>query len=120
MDIDHYFSGDIAPDGTSLLAMDELTASQQRIIRRILTNPGEYPSDATYGAGAGRFIGATTTLLGSLKALIVNQMYKEPSVVVSVSPIVKLTTDNTVLYINIQYVDVLTNAAQTISFNTGA
>jgi len=120
MDIDHYFSGDIgiSIEGDISLA-NELTTSQQRIIRRVLTNPGDYPSDPTYGAGAGKYVGVATMLLGSLKSLIAGQVLREPSVSPVPTPTVLLKSDSTVLHITIKYVDTLSQSTQTLIFDTG-
>ena len=44
-DIDHYIGGDIAISATAdVNVATALTASQQRVLRRLLTNPGDYIS----------------------------------------------------------------------------
>lgn len=119
MDIYHYFSGDTSSDGVGgLLSADGVTESQQRIIRRVLTNPGDYIYDPSYGIGAGVYVGATTAELGGLKSRISNQILQEPSVSPSPAPEVTLKSDLGVLYISIKYMDVPSNTTQLLLFNT--
>ena len=42
-------TGDLAGDGAAL--------TQQRVLRRLLTNPGDYIWQLGYGAGLGQFVG---------------------------------------------------------------
>jgi phage baseplate assembly protein W len=58
MDCYHYFGNDlsVASNGDILLT-DGITLSQQRILRRLLTNPGDYIWELTYGAGLPQFVG---------------------------------------------------------------
>lgn len=51
----------------------------QRIIRRLLTNPGDYIWNQAYGAGLAGFVGGTT-VGGRIEAVIRAQMLLEPSV----------------------------------------
>lgn len=119
MDIDHYFSADASPDltGGATIAAG-LTASQQRIIRRVLTNPGDYTANPDYGAGAGRFVGTTPQGLNQLKTLISSQILLEPSVAPYPFPKVELKTNYEMLYITIEYVDVPTNTTQLLAFSS--
>ena len=52
------WGGDLALSSTAGLALvDGSQLTQQRLVRRLLTNPGDDPFDVTYGAGLGRFVG---------------------------------------------------------------
>lgn len=120
MDISHYFSGDIGLSNTGDLAMvDGITESQQRIIRMILTNPGDYEFHPTYGIGAGGYVGATVADLDALCALISSQITQDPSVAPFPLPEVTAKSSDTTLYVNIKYVDATTNTTQVLAFNTG-
>ena len=57
-DISHQFSADLSLSPTGDLAT--ITApqlTQQRVLRRLLTNPGDYIWHPSYGAGLAAFVG---------------------------------------------------------------
>lgn len=78
-------TGDVAPAFRS-------DRTSQRIIRRLLTNPGggDYPWEPGYGAGLPAKIGQNLDL-GHLTALIIGQIALEPSVARNPAPQVNLT-----------------------------
>jgi len=121
MDLNHYFSADLSASATGdASTVDGITASQQRIIRRVLTNPGDYIWHPDYGCGAPQYIGETTAKLAELKARIVAQLALEPTVSRSPAPEVTLTTDRTTLTCTIKYVDFDSGTSQLLTFDTGA
>jgi hypothetical protein len=65
-------SGDLALVGGS-------DQTNQRVVRRLLTNPGDYIWNLSYGAGLGTFIGSITTPQ-DIEAVITNQILLEPTV----------------------------------------
>lgn len=78
-DISHSYGGDLAfGSNGDLQPVTGLTFSQQRILRRLLTNPGAYIWDPGYGAGLPQKIGEPYTLQ-EIDALIRGQMYLERS-----------------------------------------
>ena len=52
---------------------------QQRVLRRLLTSPGDYIWQLDYGAGLARFIGQPVNPL-QIKAVIRSQIFKEAAV----------------------------------------
>lgn len=85
-DLYHYFGTDLAPSNTGdLLTVTAITRGQQRVLRRLLTNPGDYIFQPEYGAGLARWIG-TTADLAAMRALIRGQMLLEPSVAAQPEP----------------------------------
>lgn len=79
-DLDHTFSGDLSPSATGdLLACDGLAMANQRILRRLLTNPGDYLWHPDYGAGLPARIGSALDT-GELTGLIRTQMALEDAV----------------------------------------
>ena len=80
LDIGHRWANDleVGPTG-DLLVVTDSTVAKQRILRRLLTNPGEYIWDTAYGAGLPGFIG-TTASHGRIEALIRSQILLEASV----------------------------------------
>lgn len=120
MDINHYFGADVIISGTGdLSAVGGTTETQQRIIRRLMTNPGDYLWHPEYGAGVGRYVGKTTAELQPLKALIVSQVLLENAVAASPAPVVTLISDLTKLTCTVRYYDTTVQALQTLSFSVG-
>lgn len=98
-------------------------AGQQRVLRRLLTNPGDYIWQLDYGAGLARFIGQPTNPL-QIRAVIRSQIFKEPAVANQPEPTVDVQiapggAADTV-YINIRYADADTGATQILSFSIAA
>jgi phage baseplate assembly protein W len=115
-DVAHYFSADIQQSATGdLLAVDGLAESQQRVLRRLLTNPGDYIWQLDYGAGLPRFIGQPIDQ-AALTSLIKTQMYLEPSVARSPEPVVQLTPIANGVSARIQYVEVESGQPTVLSF----
>lgn len=85
-DVAHEFGSDImlAPNGDIALASD-VTLTQQRVLRRLLTNPGDYIWDVNYGAGLGKMVGqpVDTARIG---AIVRQQMFQEATVAKSPPP----------------------------------
>ena len=80
MDIAHAYGADLQLSATGdLLAVDSVTRSNQRVLRRLLTNPGDYLWQPEYGAGLPARIG---TLLDAeeITGLIRAQIFEEASV----------------------------------------
>lgn len=116
MDIAHYYSGDlqVAANG-DLLAVDSVIESQQRILRRLLTNPNDYIWNPAYGAGLPSRIGSTTDQ-AEMNALITSQMFKEESVVQNPAPQVSTSQIPNGLGVHIQYVESDSNSSTILSF----
>jgi hypothetical protein len=106
-------TGDIAPAFRS-------DRTSQRIIRRLLTNPGggDYPWEPGYGAGLPAKIGQNLDL-GHLTALIVGQIALEPSVARNPAPQVTLTPFTGGVSITVLYYD-LAGTGTPLSFNLSA
>ncbi len=119
MDVYHYFGNDIVTSPTGdLQTVDGITKSQQRILRRLLTNPGTYIFHPSYGAGLPRYIGQalTTTKFQEIKGLITSQIFLEESVSKTPAPVITLSANQTVLYCSIKYTDATTLLPQILSF----
>ena len=87
-DLSHTFSGDVEVSATGdLLTTDGIT---QRILRRLLTNPGGYIWHPDYGAGLPARIG-TVLNTAELTGLIREQMFLEASVSHDPEPEIELT-----------------------------
>ena|SRR5690348_12822674 len=119
-DIYHYFGSDIvtSPNG-DLLPVDGITKGQQRILRRLLTNPGDYIWHPTYGAGLPRFVGQalSTSKFQEIKGLITSQIFLEQCVSKTPSPQILLTANQNILYCTIKYTDSGTQLPQVLTFS---
>jgi hypothetical protein len=103
-------TGDIAPAFRS-------DRTSQRIIRRLLTNPGggDYPWAPGYGAGLPAKIGRVLDL-GHLRALIIGQIALEASVARNPAPQVTLTPIQGGVAIQVLYYD-RSGVGTPLSFN---
>lgn len=102
------------------LTVDGNQKTQQRIMRRLLTNPGSYIWHPTFGAGVPRFIGKQMSgqEINQLKALCVSQILLEETVAKIPAPTVNITQLKPyVIEITIGYTDAVTNQSQLLTFN---
>ncbi|AZG14927.1 phage tail protein [Cupriavidus pauculus] len=115
-DADHWFGGDIgaSPTGDIGLSSGEVR-TQQRIVRRLCTNPGDYIAHPSYGAGLPRKIGENADL-AALRALVRTQVLLEESVARLPEPKVELVQINSGFSITIKYTDANTLNPVTLSF----
>ncbi|MDE2302432.1 MAG: hypothetical protein KGK11_07705 [Sphingomonadales bacterium] len=85
-DLYHYFGGDLAASNTGDLAsVTQTVRGQQRVLRRLLTNPGDYIFQPGYGAGLAQWIGRDADL-AAMRALIRGQLLLEPVVATNPAP----------------------------------
>ena len=116
VDLDHTFGGDLSVSRNGdLLQASGLTRSQQRILRRLLTNPGDYLWQPAYGAGLRAAIGSTltsSTLIGTVRAQLAleSSVAQHPAPVISVQPLFNC------LNMSIQYTDT-ESGPTTLSFD---
>ena len=106
-DLFQYWSNDLQQGPTGdLAAAFRADRTSQRIIRRLLTNPGggDYPWEPNYGAGLPAKIGDTLDL-GYLTALVIGQMALEPSVARDPPPQVTITAIQGGVSISVLYWD---------------
>jgi hypothetical protein len=119
-DAAQYFSQDLSLGATGdLQVADGVLNSQQRILRRLMTNQGDYLWEPTYGAGLPRQIGRKIDLT-AITALIRAQMYREASVQQQPEPQINVTPIQNGLYVQISYVETGSNQQQTLSFDVTA
>jgi hypothetical protein len=120
MEVSHYVGGDLGPSSTGdLLAVDGLTQGQQRVLRRLLTNPGDYIFQPDYGAGLPKYVGSIADDQ-KIIALIKGQMLLEPAVARTPAPVVTLTRFFGGISVSIQYTDSGTSEPTTLTFPVGA
>jgi phage baseplate assembly protein W len=120
VDAAHLWGSDliVSPTGDIGTASGGLLG-QQRVLRRLLTNPGEYIWHLDYGAGLARFIGQPINTL-QITAVIRSQIFKESVVARRPEPIIDVQTSpaggSGVVYVHIRYVDADSTQTQVLSF----
>ena len=109
-------TGDISAASGALLG-------QQRVLRRLLTNPGEYIWQLDYGAGLARFIGQPVNP-SQIRAVIRSQIFKEAAVSRQPEPIIDVQLApggaSGTVYVHIRYVDAENSQTQVLSFAVSA
>ena len=120
-DASHQWGADLAVGPTGDLAtVTGPTLGQQRVLRRLLTSPGEYIWQLNYGAGLARFIGQPANLL-QIRAVIRSQIFKEATVARNPEPVIDVqiapSGASGVVYVHIRYVDVQSSETQMLSFS---
>ena len=114
-DIAHDFGSDmvLAPNGDVALASGT-ALTQQRVLRRLLTNPGDYIWDVNYGAGVGAMVGQTVDAR-RIAAIVRAQMFQEASVAKNPLPTVSVAAGAAgVARAFIAYVDITDQTAQNL------
>jgi hypothetical protein len=103
-------SGDLA-------LVNESTQTNQRVVRRLLTNPGDYIWNLDYGGGLGTFVGSTANL-PDIEAVIRNQMSLEVAVPSTPAPNVTVETLAVGGYVvaDITYSDPSLNSSVNLNF----
>jgi phage baseplate assembly protein W len=123
-DLYQVWEADLATSATGDLALAVgAVLGQQRVLRRLLTNPGDYIWHIDYGAGLARFVGAPANQ-SLISATIRSQIFKEavvartpePLIDVQINPAGALST----VYVNIQYTDSSTGDTQMLTFSVSA
>jgi phage baseplate assembly protein W len=116
MDAGHYFGGDLQLGATGdLLAADGILESNQRILRRLLTNAGDYLWNPSYGAGLPQRIGMPLNE-PDLATLVRSQIYREASVSQSPAPQVTSRQIANGIDMRIAYLQREQNQTATLSF----
>lgn len=123
-DLYHVWGSDLSTSATGDLAIvSGSTLRQQRVLRRLLTNPGDYIWHTDYGARLAGFVGAPANEM-QITATIRSQIFQEaavaqtpePVIDVQVSPAGALST----VYVNIRYTDSLSDETQVLTFSVSS
>ncbi|MER5029668.1 phage tail protein [Pantoea anthophila] len=116
-DLCHFTGGDLDVSSTGdLRTASDSTRTKQRILRRLLTNPGDYVFHPEYGAGLGKKIGEAVRP-GEWKALISGQMLLEEAVASHPPPVVKLMRIEGGVSVSVSYTEVMSGAGETLHFD---
>ncbi|EPS1221705.1 phage tail protein [Burkholderia cenocepacia] len=116
-DLNHYFGNDlVASSGGDIGLASGGLRGQQRVLRRLLTNPalkdaggrviapGDYIFHPDYGAGVRRMVGSNAGV-DEIRAVILSQMLLESSVSRTPPPAVSVSKIVGGVSVTIQYVD---------------
>lgn len=121
IDLSHNRGSDLSVGPTGDIAVVSGPAmGQQRVLRRLLTAPGDYIWELTYGAGLPGRVGSPADA-DSIRAAILSQMQMEAAVALTPPPVVDVSAsaDGTV-YAHIRYVDATSGQQQVLSLQTPA
>ena len=115
-DIAHLVGSDLSVGPTGDLATVDLTDwTQQRVLRRLLTNAGGYIWQLDYGAGLPAMVGATVSAQ-QIAAIIRRQIGLETAVASYPEPKVVLEVDqNETVFATVTYDDLQTGTSQIFS-----
>ena len=114
------WGGDLGAGNTGDIALASGTIlGQQRILRRLLTNPGDYIWHTEYGAGLAQFVGSPCNE-AAIRAQIRSQIFMEAAVARLPEPVIDVTSSSDgSVYVQIRYVDSTSGATQVLSFSLG-
>ncbi len=117
-DLSLVFGGDLSVNATGDLQLSNGQAlTQERVLRRLLTNPGDYIWQLAYGAGLGQFVGQPGAL-AAISGVARGQMLQESRVASTPAPTISVAMNNDgTLTLNINYADAQSRQASALSFN---
>ena len=118
----HQWGSDLVPGPTGDIAVvSDAMLGRQRVLRRLLTNPGDYIWQLDYGAGLARFIGRPANAL-QITAVIRSQIFRESAVARNPEPTIGVQIDRAggTVYVDVRYADAATGETQVLSFTVGA
>lgn len=116
-DLSHWWGNDLTTGSTGDLAtIDGTIAGQQRVLRRLLTNPGDYIWHPEYGAGLPGYIGQNLDA-DAITAVIRSQLMLEKAVLATPAPVINVTPIAQGVYVQIVYVDGDTGQQVSLNFD---
>lgn len=118
-DVYHYWGSDLVAGNTGdLLLATGTDLGQQRVLRRLLTNPGDYLFEPEYGAGLPAWVGLPLDA-AKVSAVIRDQMLLEASVAQLPPPDIQVATsasDPSAIDVTIRYQDANTDQPVVLRF----
>lgn len=116
-DLYHYIGSDLLVSATGDLQQTNPTQrGQQRILRRLLTNPDDYIFHPDYGAGLPQQVGQVTDI-AKITALIRGQILLEDAVAKTPAPTIIVKPIPSGISVSIRYQDATTGQPSSLSFN---
>lgn len=116
-DVAHLYGSDllVSANGDLLLATS-IDLSNQRILRRLLTNPGDYIWHPTYGAGLPAMIGNPVDV-DTVKAIIIAQIFLEDTVLRTPQPVITVQSFPNGMFVQVTYTEADSGQTVTLSFD---
>lgn len=119
MDIEHVYGSDFTlTDSNDLAVVMDVDASNERIIRRLLTSIGDYFWEETYGCGVSSYIGKamSSQIKKELTGIILTQIFKEATVAKNPAPVIDFTEGSGDLQCDIKYYSVTDQQLVNLNF----
>jgi hypothetical protein len=112
------FGGDLAVGPTGDIALaDGAALTQQRVLRRLLTNAGGYIWQLVYGAGLAQFVGQPGAP-AAIAAVVRSQILLEAAVAGNPAPSVTAAAgQNDSVVLTIRYTDAATRQTSLLTFS---
>jgi hypothetical protein len=112
------FGGDLVVDQTGDIGLvDGALLTQQRVLRRLLTNPGGYIWQLSYGAGLAQFVGQPGAP-AAIQAVSRSQILAEPNVARNPAPlIVAAAAGDGTVSLSIRYTDAMAQVTTSLSIS---
>lgn len=119
-DLEHQFGSDLSVGPTGDVASVNGSAlGQQRVLRRLLTNAGDYIWQLGYGAGLAQFVGQPADAM-RIRAVIRSQIFKETAVARTPEPTIDVAADRGgTVSVQVSYADAETSQTQLLGFTLG-
>jgi phage baseplate assembly protein W len=117
-DLSLAFGGDLVVSPTGDLALSDGPAlTQERVLRRLLTNQGDYIWQLSYGAGLAQFVGKPGAP-AVIQAVARSQMLAEAAVVNIPPPDISAVSANDgTVSLSVRYTDATTQQTSSLSFS---
>lgn len=116
-DLNHYIGNDLTVSNTGDLDIASGTLEgQQRVLRRLLTNPTDYIWHPDYGAAVPAEVGADGDQL-RIQGVIRSQIFNEAAVSQTPDPVIAVAAVKTGVSAQIQYTDSTTGEPASIAFD---
>jgi phage baseplate assembly protein W len=112
------FGGDLVVGATGdLLLADGETLTQQRVLRRILTNPGDYIWQLDYGAGLAQFIGQPGAP-AAIAGVVRTQIQLERAVAATPAAVVNVAAgDDGIMVLSLSYTNAVSEQTSLLTFS---
>jgi phage baseplate assembly protein W len=92
---------------------------RQRVLRRLLTNPGDYIWQINYGAGLAAFVGEAQPS-GRVRAVVRDQLRLEPAVARSPEPRIQISvSEPNAISLDVTYIGTESGGPQSLSIKAG-
>jgi phage baseplate assembly protein W len=113
-DLSHSFGSDLEVTVSGdLAAVSGSALGQQRVLRRLLTNAGDYIWQLAYGAGLPSMIGMPVDA-AAIAGLVRSQIFLESAVAQTPTPVIDVQAESSVVSLQITYTDATDTTTQAV------